>query len=91
MRRVSTWLLMVPLFCMLSSSFADDHKASKTTTQPSATKPGLDGFDDFVAQALKDWEGSGRSRCGGAGRQSNSAEGIRLPVHRSARGIPVQG
>ena len=37
MRRVSTWLLMVPLFCMLSSSFADDHKASKTKTQPSAT------------------------------------------------------
>jgi CubicO group peptidase (beta-lactamase class C family) len=56
MRRVSTWLLMVPLFCMLSSSFADDHKASKTKAQPSATKPGLDGFGDFVAQALKDWK-----------------------------------
>jgi CubicO group peptidase (beta-lactamase class C family) len=47
---------MVPLFCMLSSSFAGDHNASKTKTQPSATKPGLDGFDDLVAQALKDWE-----------------------------------
>ncbi len=56
MRRVSTWLLTVPLFCMLSSSFADDPKASKAKTQPSATKPGLDGFDDFLAQALKDWK-----------------------------------
>src|SRR3979411_1545466 len=56
MRRVSTWLLIVSLFCILSSSFADDHKASKTKTQSSATKPGLDGFDDFVTQALKDWK-----------------------------------
>src|SRR6202049_4680936 len=56
MRRVPTWLLMVSLFCILSSSFAEDHKASKTKTQPSATQPGLDGFDDFVAQALKDWK-----------------------------------
>jgi CubicO group peptidase (beta-lactamase class C family) len=47
---------MVPLFCMLSSSLAGDHNASKTKTQPSATKPGLDGFDDLVAQALKDWQ-----------------------------------
>jgi len=56
MRRVSTWSLIVSLFCIFSSSFADDHKASNAKTQPSATKPGLDGFDDFVAQALKDWK-----------------------------------
>src|SRR3984893_19186800 len=56
MRPVPTWVLIVSLFCMLASSFADDHKARKTKTQPSATKPGLDGFDDFVAQALKDWK-----------------------------------
>src|ERR1700694_233888 len=56
MRSAPTWVLIVSLFCILASSFADDHKASKTKTQPSATKPGLDGFDDFVAQALKDWK-----------------------------------
>src|SRR6202023_1922060 len=56
MRRVPTWVLIVSLFCILASSFADDLKASKTRTQPSATKPGLDGFDDFVDQALKDWK-----------------------------------
>src|SRR5258708_20150661 len=56
MRPVSTWLLMVSLFCMLSPSFAHDHKASKAKIQPSPTKPGLDGFDDFVTQALKDWK-----------------------------------
>src|SRR5216684_5364882 len=56
MRPVSPWLLMVSLFCILSPSFAHDHKASKTKIQPSPTKPGLDGFDDFVTQALKDWK-----------------------------------
>jgi CubicO group peptidase (beta-lactamase class C family) len=56
MRRVPTWVLIVSLFSILASSFADDHKASKTKTHPSATRPGLDGFDDFLAQALKDWK-----------------------------------
>src|SRR6202022_299951 len=59
MRRAPTWVLIVSLFCILASSFADDHKASKTKTQPSATRPGLDGFDDFMAQALKDWKAPG--------------------------------
>jgi CubicO group peptidase (beta-lactamase class C family) len=64
MRSVSTrlWIAVVVvssffnLPCFASNDSAAALKSAQKKAPTAVTKPGLDGFDDFMAQVLKDWK-----------------------------------